>query len=326
MLYRPDPTIFAPRLAIGQAIVAVLTRLAADYVRQQNQSWEYYLGYGLSGAALAAGIQGASVTIIVLAEAVDSTVKIFLEESPGAAQVEVFLDGVSQAVIDLSAIEAARELLIPIADDGMQHNISLVNLGTAVGVSNATDWLSILGVETQSTRIITQQVANMSNYIISFQIQDAKATGSARVRNKQGVSFFLPTASWTIAEVLAYHDALAALVDNCTDGVIVDSSVTLNPVLPAGLKSSAVAGSDVQEGGLLGFSVAGSNYKESIRIPAMKSSLFVGPSVNIAATEITDLRDTLNGTTQTSSQNMAASDRYSNLITDVVSGAKSFRK
>lgn len=326
MIYQPSPNLFNVYLALGQTALAVLVRFAADYTQRKNEPWAYYVGYGLSSAAMAGGIKNSALQIVGLATAVDAAVRIFFEESPGAAEVEIFLDGVSQAVLDLNGVGAVIDLIVNLPNDGMNHTIDIVNLGSAIGVSNPTDWLSVLQIETTSTELIEQGVVPMSNFIISFRIQDAKSAATSRVRNVQSASFFVPASTYTLADITAYHNALAAAVDAVSEGVIIDSSIQLSPTLPAGLKSSAVANSDVQEGGLIGYSVNGSNYRHSIRIPAFVSAKFVGAALNLTDSDVVALEELLNGTTQTNGKAIKASDQYSNEIVAAIAGSKSFRK
>lgn len=318
MIYAPSPEFFVLQ-ALTAGIVAALTRAAADYLTQSGQSWAYYIGYGIGGAALATGIPGANMIIATIGT---GELKLFFEKSPGAGDVKIFLDGVEAATLNLT--DAALDVFqysISIPDDSSPHQVSVLNLG-----GGTANWLSILQIQTTGITIQEQEQPQMANFIISATIQDSAATGTARVRNTQGTSIFVPQASLTLADITAYHDAYLTALDAVTDGKIIGSSITLTPDLPSGLKSSAVANSDVQEGGLLGWSVDNTQYKDSFRVPAFLTAAFSGKSIDLANTYVVALKNLLLGVTQVNSKSIVASDKDSNEYNALITGAKSFRK
>lgn len=326
MIFQPDPFRFNAFRVFGQSAVYILLRLAADYSRGSNKQWAYYAGYGLSSAAIAGGIPGSALTFTTIALGAEALVRVFLEESPGAAEVEIFLDGATQAVVDLNAVEGVLQYVLNIPNDGEQHTIALANLGTSAAVAGATDWLSLLQVETENADLVEIGATAVSTFIISATIQDAKASGSARVRNTQVASIHVPIGSLTLGDIEAYHDAYIQALDDVTEGVITGSNVTLNFDLPAGIKSSAVADSDVQEGVLMTFSMNGTTYKESLRVPAVVAAKLTGTALNTGDTDVSAFADLLTGTTQTNGKTIAASNRFGNAFTALLGGSKSFRK
>jgi hypothetical protein len=92
------------------------------------------------------------------------------------------------------------------------------------------------------------------------------------------------------SEAAADIDTAAAAIltdlDAVTDGQIVAASLVYSIPLPGGLKSSPVAGSEVERGGLFNFSQDGIKYKFGVLVPAFKTSLIVNGKINLAATAV----------------------------------------
>lgn len=322
MIYAPQIP-FNVQLSIVTAFVNAIARLAVDYVRQQNQPWEYYLGIGLGGAALTTGIPGANAIMY----AAGTGVKLFLETSPGATQAEIFLDGISEANLDLNdEIIDTIEHLVNLPNDGQYHSISILNIGTAVDVEDPTDWLAILGIELIDAIFAEREFIPMAVVIHSFTIKDAKTLATARVKNRQSVAVYHPLGTYTMAEINGYHNALAEAIDNVTDGQIIATHITIQPTFPTGLKVSPVAGSDVQEGGNLSFQME-SGYSEGIRIPAIAQAVLGtdGVSIDLEDAQVDALKDLLLGDIA-DPLDITASDPNGILLTALTSGAKSFRK
>jgi hypothetical protein len=321
MIYEPQP-FFNVQAAVTASFINALARAAVDYVRGQGQPWAYYLGYGFGGAALATGIPGAQAILYAIGS---GTVKIFFETSPGAATAKIYLDGIEQGDLDLDdEIIDLVEYVINLPNDGQYHDISILNLGS-ISVDDPTDFLSILAIETVDASLASKETVGVATAVISATIKDAKLTSNGRVKNTQSAPMYLDITGMTIAEIIGYHDAYVAAVDDTTDGVVIGSAVTLNPALPGGIKTDPVAGSDVQEGGLLSFLLT-TGYSESIRIPAFKQSLFGADGQSIANEGVVAaLTDLLLGEVADPLDH-SASDRNGIAFASFVSGKKSFRK
>lgn len=322
MIYEPQP-FFNVQASLISAFINALARLAADYIRGQGQPWAYYLGYGFGGAALATGIPGAQAILYAIGA---GTVRVFFEKSPGAAEAQIFLDGVSQGNLNLNdEIISVVDYIINIPNDGQYHSLSILNLGSLIP-TDATDWLSILAVETSGSTLSEREQIVAAVAIISLTIQDAKTIGTARVKNKQSVAGYVPLGANTLADLTAWHDAFADAVDAITEGKIVGSSITIKPDLPAGLKATAVAGSDVQEGGNFAYSKVGSAYAEAIRVPAILQSLIGADGQNIANAGNVALFSGLLLGTAPAPADFAASDENGINLEAFLAGKKSFRK
>jgi len=165
----------------------------------------------------------------------------------------------------------------------------------------------------------------MAVVLHSLTLQDAKLTATGRVRNKQNVAVYVPLGSQTIADLTAWSDAFQEAVDNVTEAEIVGVNITLFPDLAAGLKGAPVAGSDVQEGGLITFDLTDSDYTDAVRIPAFLQSLFAADGQTIpdsgATNALVDLLIGVDGVIDT-----AASNRFEVVYFGFNTGKKSFRK
>lgn len=320
MIYQPQLW-FNTQLAIGGALFSALLRYAADYVTESARPWEYYLGYGFGGAALTTGIPGANA---ILYTVLGGTYKIFLEQSPGAAQVQIFLDGVEDSTIDLynpviDVLEYAFEL------DPGDHVINIVNLGSSGASASPQDWLSILAIEAPYQGLSGGE-QHMTVFSISATIKDAKDIATARVRNTQSVSVFADYGGTLVADLISRHDATLAAIDGVTEGVIVDSSLTLFPALPGGLAATAADDSDVQEGGLVVFALTGSSYTDAIRIPAIDPAMIDSSGQALIDTGAMATLITLLTGGAGSPNDYAAVNRFGLEYASFLRGTKSFRK
>lgn len=322
MIYEPQPY-FNVQVSILTAFINALARFAADYVRGQNQPWAYYLGYGFGGAALATGIPGAQAIMYAIGA---GTVKLFFEKSPGAAVAEIFLDGVSQANLNLNdEIIDILEHVINLPNDGQYHSIQVLNLGSLVP-EDATDFLSILGIETINANLAQREQLVAPVVIFSIKVKDAKTLSTKRVTNTANAKAYVPLGTLTVADMSAWHNAFADAVDGASDGMVVGSSVTIKFDLPGGLKGAPVAGSDVQEGGNLSFLLTDSVYAEGVWIPAYAQALFAADGQSIPNTGNTaNLTGLLIGDAPDPADN-GASDKTGVLLNTFIAGKKAFRK
>jgi len=124
----------------------------------------------------------------------------------------------------------------------------------------------------------------IQNVLISYTLQDA-----------DGDQASLPTygtyddASVTLADIVSYAGANAALLDAITDVKINKMAVTIFPALPGGLKADPVAGSDVEKTAVLTLNLdapAGKAYTQDI--PGFYLAGFTGDEVNKLAAAVED--------------------------------------
>jgi len=82
-----------------------------------------------------------------------------------------------------------------------------------------------------------------------------------------------PSSSFTA--VLAFLTSWLTDLDACTDGQIVEGTITAVPALPGGLKGSPVAGSRVEQTGILNFTATGTTHVWAETIPALSNGATV---------------------------------------------------
>lgn len=82
-----------------------------------------------------------------------------------------------------------------------------------------------------------------------------------------------PTASWN--SVLAFLTSWLQNIDACSDGMLLDGTITALPALPGGIKSSPVSGSRVEQTGVFNFLATGTSYRWAEIVPALSN----GPTV-----------------------------------------------
>lgn len=315
MIYEPQPY-FNVQSALGEAFIAALARAAVDYVIGQNKPWAYYLGYGFGGAALATGIPNANAILYVIGS---GTVKLAFEKSPGAAEARLFLDGVAEADLDLSdeAISLA-EYLFNIPDDGLQHTISILNLGTNIAHADPTHWLSILQIETTlNSEPREKEPVAMAYDTIVFRYKDAEAD-----TKETSVPVNIPTGA-TIAQIQTYVDAIGPEIDALTQSLCTGVTVTLNLTIPTALKDSVVAGALNERGGLITFDTSGPR-AASFRIPAISRTLMPGSEFSLEDTDVAALITRL--TTATTAANIRPKTEQDYNYTAARKGSKSVRK
>jgi hypothetical protein len=148
--------------------------------------------------------------------------------------------------------------------------------------------------------------------VLSYQLTDADG-------NKKSLPIYVPAAA-TLANLQLFSDALAALLDDHTDAQITGISATVGLTTPGGLKGTPVAESNVQEGALLSFGLAASNYSHGLFVPGWAQADFSGGEVvdeNITA---------LIAQIVTGSNSVAPTSREGLDIDAYINGLKRFRK
>lgn len=128
----------------------------------------------------------------------------------------------------------------------------------------------------------------------------------------------------TLNDLLAWMRVTAGYFDSITDAKVISITAQLNVSLPLGLKGAAVAGSNVEETGLLSFGLNGLDGRSYGQdIPAIKQSILSGKTINQAATEmVTWLNRMVTGSTITPCE-----DKFTYFLTTPLRKAvKTFRR
>lgn len=153
----------------------------------------------------------------------------------------------------------------------------------------------------------------MGVHLISMKITDAGG-------KSKSIVFPTPDTA-TYAEVCAFILEIDSLVDACISGIISSALVSMNCPIDGGLNSTPGDDMLVSDGGLLGFTATGTDYRSGIYIPTVATALMGNdkdiPNSGVMATLITAL---LGGA------NIDVSDRYENHLAAFLSGSKVHRK
>lgn len=159
-----------------------------------------------------------------------------------------------------------------------------------------------------------------TQYLVhSITIEDADG-------NRKSVPiYFTYDSAATLSAILAYCAVTLTDLDAILDGQIVAQSITLDIALPSsGIKTAPVAGSNVQESGLITY-LTDAPIKRSFGqdLPAFAQAKFSGKVINLADTDVTTwtARMIATGTTL-----LAANQDFLAHLASVVKGVKTFRK
>jgi hypothetical protein len=150
--------------------------------------------------------------------------------------------------------------------------------------------------------------------IISYTIEDADG-------NQTTFPVYYPQAGVDFADVVDFATDFTPILDGVTDGKITRVRAQIELILGTH-KSDAVAGSNIQEGGLIPYDADGTTLGYSEFVPAFKQSLFVGKSIDMGATAVTDF---VSGQVAPPAS-VTPSDKYGNVLVSAGQGVKRFRK
>lgn len=151
--------------------------------------------------------------------------------------------------------------------------------------------------------------------LISFQITDfAGKTASMPI-------YFPATA--TMADLLEFVTDFSPLLDAVIDGKITSSSITIQAVLPGGLKADAIDGNRVREGALLSYVAAATSYRHSVYVPSWENAGFAADVV-LDTGAYASVEDALVAGAVDDAP--FPSDRYANDLTSYIEGVRTFRK
>ncbi len=121
----------------------------------------------------------------------------------------------------------------------------------------------------------------------------------------------------TLATVQSTADTLGGLMDAVLDGKLFKIRICLE-FQPTGVKSDAVAGSEIERTGLVQFDTSALLRNFSVDLPAFAASKFLGNKINLADTDVSTLLSTL--------ISGGWADPFNNTLSEVLTGVKTFRK
>lgn len=155
--------------------------------------------------------------------------------------------------------------------------------------------------------------------VVQYTIQDADGN-----RKSLPVYQTYDDSTVTLSQLKTRASIIAGLLDAITDGQLVSYSLTLDLVLPTGIKTSPVTGSNVQESGLITY-LTDAPIKRSYGqdIPAFFQTGFNQAQINLSDTDV--LAWTAQMLATGAVTRMTNSDFLANLAS-VRTGKKTFRK
>lgn len=309
MIYSPMEA-FDLRLAIAQGIFSALTEAAIDFVAGENKPWTYYTGVALGATAAATGLPDAALTLYVVGDSVD----FLFFHSPDGSLAKVFIDGLESAAID-SYNPVPSWITNTISLTGaILHRIDIINtVNTNSSKTSSVNWLAVGPVQVNGGTALPRSETFMN--ILSAQIQD-----SEQDTKTVSVPFYLPN-GFTVAQVQTWADNALAKLDAVIGGQLMSAGVTFGLTLPSGAKSSPVAASLNERGGLITFNTSGPR-NDSFWIPGILPAIMPGDSFSLSQTDIAALITVLTTTTNSIRPRTAQDYNY----TAARKGSKSIRR
>jgi hypothetical protein len=128
----------------------------------------------------------------------------------------------------------------------------------------------------------------------------------------------------SLSQLTGIVTQLALYLDPCIGGVIESASMVIGATLPGGLKTDAVAGSEVQRGALLSYLPENTVYRASYFFPSWLDAGFSGNEVSNTG----DFATLIQALTQPMGSFPPGhiTDRNANNLSAYIEGVKKFRK
>lgn len=149
--------------------------------------------------------------------------------------------------------------------------------------------------------------------ILTYSLQDASV-------GRKSLPIYFPD-TVTLANLQTFNTSFAPLLDAVVDAKLIGASVTVQIALPGGIKTDAVVGNTVHEGGLMSFNAANTIYKPSYFIPSLENGGFAGDVVLDSGEYATLWAAFVSGLST-----FQPSDKYANDLTSLIGGVRKFRK
>lgn len=158
----------------------------------------------------------------------------------------------------------------------------------------------------------TKKLANVNLISVSL-VDDAGRTGSLTLPVPTGL---------TVAQIQSYVTAMLPNLDAVTGAKINGCTVALQLTLPGTLKASAIADHPISYGANFGFDAADTNYRHTVRLPAIDQGLVDAGEVQTTdALIIAWTDDVVDG-----DATVLPCDRYGNDLSAFLGAEVTFRK
>lgn len=318
IIFQPDPGLLLLRTPT-QSFIRAGTLAALDFVAGTNKPWSYYLGVGLGDLAAATGIPNASVTLWAIGQSVDLT----FFQSPDGSLADVFVDGLLVSSVDNYATSAVWSVLnIPNLIDGQLSQVTIVNRDNPnVDKSSSINWMALGPITVNGANPQLRSPVQMAYNTLAYRITDSETDS-----REATVPVYVPQ-GLQLVDYQEFSDLIAPEIDAVSGGQLTSVSITIELTLPGGLKASPTAGILNERGGLISFDTTGPR-RDSVRIPAMNTTIMSGDSFSLADTAVDALitRMTTDTTTTTNSAVVRPRTAQDYLFSAGVVGKKSFRK
>lgn len=316
IIYEPAPKWFSLRDSLTAGLKQAVTLGAIDFVAQSLKPWAYYAGVLGGNAAVATGIPGAAATIYVVGDLLD----YYVFKSEDSSDLRVFLNGVQISSIETYAVsqiwEAAQQINL---QSGYVNRVDFVNYGVGATNAGSIPWMALADITVSGGEEILLRSNTLMPNTLAVRISDSET--DTRLAT---VPVYLPT-GLTLAEIQAYSDLVVAEIDDITGGKVEAVEVTLSLDLPGAIKGAAEAGVLNERGGLIPFTTSGPR-GDSVRIPAIKTTIMPGDSFAATQADVAALITRL--TTSTDISGTGVQPQTANGFNWLVAsdGKKSFRR
>lgn len=159
----------------------------------------------------------------------------------------------------------------------------------------------------------------MSLFVVGVTVLDADGN------NKQ-TDVKVPAGVLTKANIEAFAQQYASIVDSASEGKVVGLRVTWELTPPGTVKPNPNVGSNVQEAALWTFDAADTPYAYSVSVPAWLQAAFTGKEVNQAHGAALAFKNLMLTGYNDGGTFIIPSDKYENDLTAVISAVKRFRR
>lgn len=151
------------------------------------------------------------------------------------------------------------------------------------------------------------------DFITYSMVDDKGRTASLQVFFETG---------FTVAQVQAFSDVVAPLLDDMTGLQILTAQVNLSLTIPGTVKATPTVGVDAEKGANMGYDAADTDYRHTMRVPGILDANITGELVNDAVQEVIDWNTGITSGDGT----VTPTDRYANDLVSFIQGRVTFRK